>query len=79
MSAYLVTGAQVIYEGDEPVDLNEIIIGVFSNYKAAQDSGEIFRDKGVCEAFVVKEIEISDNVIEPTNDDYLVPIFPIIQ
>ena len=79
MKAYLVTGAQVIYERDEPVDLNEIIIGVFSDYKAAQDSGEIFRDRGVCEAFIVKEIEIFDKVIEPTNDDYLAPIFPIIQ
>ena len=79
MKAYLVTGAQVIYEGDEPVDLNEIIIGVFSDYKVAQDSGEIFRDRGVCEALIVKEIEIFDKVIEPTNDDYLAPIFPIIQ
>lgn len=52
----LVTGAQVLRDNSgEPVDIHEIVIGIFDNSEAALQTGEAFKDAGLVDAFVLEE------------------------
>ena len=78
--AILVTGAQVLRnDSGEPVDVHEIVIGIFDNSEAALQTGEAFKDAGIVDAFVLEEREILSTSICPPQGKRLIHICTIEQ
>lgn len=76
----LVTGAQVLRDDSgEPVDVHEIVIGIFDNSEAALQTGEAFKDAGLVDAFVLEEKEILSTSIYPPQGKRLIHICTIEQ